>query len=153
MPCTLQYWHIQVSSTILFAMYLKHPIYYFWMSDHYFPECDTSQKSQFLANHSMMGFSYRRFHVASPIVFMALSLVVLMMPIKKSHAQQTILQSQNPCAMVFGISAIHMRQLLPMSLRNLALHMLIVLALCHIDQMNTHSFLLWVLSHTLPLSF
>lgn len=52
--------------------------------------------------------------------------------------------------MVYGIAAMHMKQLSSISTINLALHELITTALCQIDQMKAHSFLLYSLSHTFP---
>lgn len=56
----------------------------------------------------------------------------------------------NLCAMVSQIPAMHIRCLSSISIICLALHELIMTALCQIDQMKEPSFLLCVLSQTFP---
>ena len=56
------------------------------------------------------------------------------------------MESQNLCAMVSSVSTIHIRHLSSMSLINLLLQELIIVALCQMEQMYSPSLHLQVLS-------
>ena len=65
-------------------------------------------------------------------------------------SSQVILQYQNSCAMVYGVSTIHMKYLSSMSLINLALQEVVEVSLCQMNQMNAPSLHLQVLSQIFP---
>ena len=65
-------------------------------------------------------------------------------------SSQAILQYQNSCAMVYGVSTIHMKYLSSMSLINLALQEVVEVSLCQMNQMNAPSLHLQVLSQIFP---
>ena len=70
-----------------------------------------------------------------------------MILVQKFHILQAILRSHNMC---FGDANHTHVTFVFMFVMNFSLHELTTTALCQIDQMKAHSFLLYSLSHTFP---